>query len=334
MRVTTNSIIRNYNNSLSTSLNNRTSAANTALTLRSYNSVAEDPSSAAKATRLERKYSKNEDNLDTIDDAQSRLDGQESALMAVSKVLTTISENYNVSAMSDTNADQRGIYADAIRSYMNTMVSDLNATYADTYLLAGADGDNPPFSLSDDGTLTYRGVDVNSSEGTDAYDTLTDYANEHVYVDIGLGLSLDSDGTVDSSSAFDVSLSGIKVLGYGKDSDGDNQNVITLAGQLADMLEADTFDSDAYGELMDKFKNLSTSVSNKVTQIGIKSEFLSTTEERLENLNISLQEQLENVENVDMEAAYTNYSQCNDAYTAALKIGTTILSASFIDFMS
>jgi len=334
MRTTTNSLIRNYKEGLSSSYSNWTSSSTRVMTQRSFNSVAESPSSAAKASQLQRKYTKVEDNLDTIDDAQARLDEQESALMSISDVLETISENYSVSAMSDTNADQRGIYADAISSYLETVVSDLNASYADTYLLAGSDGTNAPFALSDSGTLTYRGVEVSAAEGTTDYETLCDYADEHVYVDIGLGLSLDENGNVDSSSAFDVSLAGINIVGYGVDEDGDSKNVIDLANQMVDLLNADTFDSDAYGELMNKFNDLTTNVSNSVTDLGIRSEFLTTTETRMENLSLSLQTQLENVEGIDLEAAYTEYSACDDAYTAALKVGTTLLTASFIDFMS
>jgi len=336
MRVTTNSILRNYKNSLSNSISNLNSSRTKVLTERSFNSVAENPSSAAKASQLRRKYTKTQDNLDMIDEAQARLDGQESTMMQVNTVLTTISENYNVEAMNGTNitSENRQTYATAIRGYMETMVSDLNATYADTYLFAGADGDNPPFSLSEDGTLTYRGINVDAAEGTDDYNKLKEMAGENVYLDIGLGLTIDSNGTVDPSSAFDVSLPGIKVMGYGLDSDGDSQNVITLAGQLADLLEADTFDSDAYGTLMNKFKDLTSNFTQSVTESGIKSEFLTSTQDRLDSLSTSLQEQLENVEGIDLESAYTEYAWYQYAYNAALKVGTSILSSSFIDFMS
>lgn len=336
MRITTNAILRNYKNSLSASINNLSSSRTRVLTQRSFNSVAENASAAAKASQLQRKYTKNQDNLNMIDDAQARLDGQEAAMMQVNTVLTTIAENYNVSVMNGTNGSPEVLqtYATAIRGYMETIVSDLNASYADTYLFAGADGNNPPFALSDNGTLTYRGIDVNAAEGTEDYETLKELANESLYVDIGLGLTIDNNGEVVPSSAFDVSLSGIKVTGYGLDEDGDSKNVINLAGQLADLLEAETFDSDAYGKLMDKFKALSDGFSNNVTELGVKSEFLTTTEDRLENLSISLQAQLENVEGIDLEAAYTDYAWYQYAYTAALKVGTSILSSSFIDFMS
>jgi flagellar hook-associated protein 3 FlgL len=42
---------------------------------------------------------------------------------------------------------------------------------------------------------------------------------------------------------------------------------------------------------------------------------------------------MENVEGIDLAKALTDYSWNQYAYNAALKVGTSILSASFIDFM-
>ena len=331
MRITTNAILRNYKSNLSNTISNLNTSRTHVMTERSFNSVAEDPASAARASQLWRKYYKNQDNLNMLKDAQSRLDGQEDALMQINSMISTIAENYNVQALSSTNQtlDVRQSYATAIRQYQQSMVSSLNSTYEDTFLFAGSDGKNPPFSLSADGTLTYREVDVDSGSTS----TLSAMANENVYVDLGMGLSLDNSGSVVPSSAFDLSLPGIKAVGYGKDSDGMSNNAIILAGQLADLLDEENFNSDAYGKLMDKFKTVSSGVLNQVTELGVKSEFLSTTQDRLDNTDISLQEQLSKVEGIDMAEAITNYSWNQYAYNAALKVGTSILSASFIDFM-
>lgn len=42
---------------------------------------------------------------------------------------------------------------------------------------------------------------------------------------------------------------------------------------------------------------------------------------------------MENVEGIDMAKAITDYMWNQYAYNAALKVGTSILSPSFIDFM-
>ncbi|MFR3730911.1 flagellin [Lacrimispora sp.] len=335
MRITTNALLRNYKNNLSTTINNLNNSRTHVMTQRSFNSVAEDPFSAARASQLHRKYYSNQDNLSMLKDVQSRQDGQEDALRQVSDMVKTISKEYNVQAMNGTNQtkETRQSYASAIRQFQKSMVLSLNSTYEDTFLFAGTDGNNPPFTLSDSGTLTYRGIDVDAAAGTADYSTLYKYSKENLYVDLGMGFSLDDSNQVVPSSAFNLSLPGIKAIGFGKDEDGISNNAIVLAGQLADALEAEEFDSDSYRKLMGKFESLSTGLLNQVTELGVKSSFLTTTKDRLENSEIALQEQMENVEGIDMAEAISNYMWNQYAYNAALKVGTSILSPSFIDFM-
>lgn len=334
MRITTNAILRNYKSNLGATISNLNTSRTHVMTNRSFNSVAEDPASAARASQLWRKYHKTQDNLDMLKDAQSRQDSQEDALMQVSTTLSLIAEKYNVEAMNATNQDpeSRQSYASALRQYQKSMVSSLNSTYEDTFLFAGSDGKNPPFSLSEGGVLTYRNTPVDAD--TEPYKSeLEKMTKENIFVDLGMGLSLDDTGSVIPSSAFDLSLPGINAVGYGKDSDGMSNNAIVLTGQLADLLEAKDFDSAAYGKLMNKFKTVNTGVLNQVTELGVKTQYLTATNDRLESADISIQEQLQKVEGIDMAEAITDYSWNQYAYNAALKVGTSILSASFIDFM-
>lgn len=335
MRITTNTMIRNYKNNLTNSISSLNAARTRVLTQRSFNSVAEDPFAAYKASRLQRQYQKNQDSIDMVSEAEKLLDSQADSIMEVSDVAKEIAEVYNVKAAQTTYQSEstRQTFVKGLRGFQETMVKSLNANYSDTFLMAGADGDNAPFSLSEDGKLTYRGINVDAAKGTADYERLTELSKENLYVDIGIGLSLDNGGNVDPSSAFDISLPGINVVGYGKDDDGLSNNAIVLAGQLADLMEADTFDADAYGKLMDKFQTVKNNIIDSTTGVGVKSKFLENTKDRLETVEINLAEQLESVEGIDMAEAITDYSWYEYAYNAALKVGTGILSSSFIDFM-
>ena len=335
MRITTNALIRDYKSNLSSSINNLNVSRTHVMTQRRFNSVAEDPASAARASQLHRKYYKNQDNLKMVDTAQSRQDGQEDSLRQVSDMVKNISKNYNIQAMNGTNQtpEVRQSFASAIRQLQQSMVLSMNSSYEDTFLFAGSDGKTPPFELSSSGTLTYRGVDVNASKGSADYESLQRMSGENLYVDLGMGLSMDNFDNVVSSTAFDMSLPGINAVGYGTDENGLSNNVITLAGKLADALESDTFNADEYGKLMNKFDSLGTNLMNQITELGVKSEFLTTTKDRLGDAEISIQEQMSGVEGVDMAEAITNYMWDQYAYNASLKVGTSILSSSFIDFM-
>lgn len=336
MRITTNSLIRNYKSGLGKSLANMTNAMDHVMTQRSFNSVAEDPAAAARSSQLWRKFLQNEDHMSLLGDVQNRQTSQEDALMQVYKASVTIAEDYSVQVLNGTNGpDARATFAAAIREYQQSMALSLNVSYESTFLFAGADGKNAPFTVRDDGKVMYRGIDVSTTDPKELA-RLQAMSKESQFVDLGFGLSLNtgSNGlsSVVSSSAFDIALPGIKATGFGSEN-GMSNNVIALAGQLAEVLEADTFDKDKYEKLMNKFKDVSSNVLNQVTELGIKSEFLETTNDRLKDNNINLQTQIKSVEGVDMADAITNFTWAQYAYNAALKVGNNVLSPSFIDFM-
>ncbi len=109
--------------------------------------------------------------------------------------------------------------------------------------------------------------------------------------------------------------------------------MVLLAGQIADTLEKEPFDQAELEKLLNAFDDGRNNVLEQVTTLGTKSQFLTATKDRLETDKLNLSTQLDNVVNIDMADAITQYSWAQYAYNAALKVGTSILSPSFIDFM-
>ena len=66
-------------------------------------STAEDPSSALRATSLERKYAKNNDYLDTVDDIQSHQNAQEDSAMQISNIALVLAKQYGIEGLNGTN---------------------------------------------------------------------------------------------------------------------------------------------------------------------------------------------------------------------------------------
>ena len=314
MRITTNAILRNYNKNLSTSMKNLDTMRNRVMTQRKYMSTAEDPSSALRATSLERKYAKNNDYLDTVDDIQSHQNG------------TNITE------------ETRRTYADAWKGAQQSMLLSLNATYGDEYVFGGSDAKNCPFSLetvNGKQVLKYRGVDVTEGDPK----ALEQLSKDSHFIDLGFGLEV-NDGTppdeqynIDPATAFNP---GINLVGYGKDADGDSKNMVVLAGQIAEELAkpAGDFDYERYRTLLNKFEDGRNDLLSEVTILGTQTEFLTTTKERLENNKIQIAEDYDNVVNVDMAEAIMDFSWAQYVYNASLKVGNNILTPSFIDFMN
>ena len=328
MRITTNMLMRNYQNSLSKSIGGLSDSRNAVLTGRRFTKASEDPSGALSASSLERKYVRNKSYLSTIKEVQSRQDAQEDAVMQMNKICQTIDRDYSVSAMSGTNMEQsiRKTYATAMRELQNSMVSSLNAQYGEEFVFGGAMGMKVPFELKEDGTLTYQGIDVNSADPAEQA-KLKELSKESTFVDIGFGLSFEA-GEVVPSSAFDTSLPGINVIGYG------DKNLITTIGKMADLLEADTFDKDAYSALWTDFREGATALTDVTTKLGTKTTLLESTQTRLTDLDLALSTQIDSIVNVDPAEALMNYSWANYTYTTALKVGTNIISASLLDFIS
>ncbi len=339
MRITTNAILRNYKSNLGNSLSNLDSARNKVMTGRKFTATAEDPSNALRAAVLERKYARNEDYLNLVKDVQSFQDSQEDAAMQINNIAKQLSKQYGLEALNGTNGSltTRETYADAWRGAQESILLSLNASYEGKYVFAGGDGLNAPFKLEKDAAgkqvLTYRGVDVSGADPKDM-DNLDSLSKEKLFVDLGFGLNIEDDGSIDSSSAFNTCLPGINLVGYGTDDDGDAKNMILLMGQIADELEKPDFDYERYRELLGKFDNKRDDVLEVVTTLGTQTEFLTTTKDRLENNEISLSTQIDNVVNIDMAEAIMNFSWAQYAYNASLKVGNNILTPSFIDFMS
>ena len=237
MRITTNAILRNYKSNLATSMSNLDVARTQVMTQRKFNSTMEDPSSALRAAVLNRKYARNEDFLNLVKDIQSYQDAQEDAAMQINNISLNLSKHYGIEALNGTNGsiETRKTYAEAWRGAQESILLSLNASYEEKYVFAGSDGMNPPFRMTTDANgkqvLLYRNVDVTTgnlykADGTvdtnNAAQRLEELSKDSSFVDLGFGLTLNSKTSdassavnVDASSAFNISLPGINLVGYG-----------------------------------------------------------------------------------------------------------------------
>lgn len=335
MRITTNMIMRNYQNNLYSTLGGLDSSRKQVETGMRISSAYEDPSAAARSAILERRYARNNEYITNIENTQDWLTEQENVVYEIVKLSSTVADNYSVAAVTDTAGEVgRDTYAEGMRNIQQSMVQTLNTKYSNSFVMGGNGGvQEAPFELTDDGRLLYRGVDVESDDPADQA-VLEELARETSYVDIGFGLEFDATNNIVSSSAFNASLPGINVVGYGKTAGGVSQNLILLAGQMADLLEADTFDRDAYGELWDQFRESSKAAQNTMTELGNKTRLLETTQSRIENQQINIQEQYNNEIGIEPAEAITNMAWAQYAYSSALKVGTSIIGPSLLDFIS
>ena len=246
---------------------------------------------------------------------------------------------------NDSTGSGRPALGQQLMETAKSIVQSMNGQYGDTFIFAGADGLNVPFTWGEDGKLYYRGVSVDSDPNNPAqaadYAKL-DYMNsEKLYVDVGLGMK-EQDGKLVESSAYNAALSGLNYLGYGVDENGLPNNLASIVNELGQCLsrcdsatgEWQDGDEARYealqNKLSDAFDHLTTQRSKQTADAA----FLKTNLNQLEDTAYTLNEQFNSIEKCDLADAITSFSWAQYCYNAALKVGNSILSQSLIDYMN
>ena len=177
--------------------------------------------------------------------------------------------------------------------------------------------------------------------------------NDATYVDIGIGLQLDSSGEVIPTSAFNASLSGLTYLGGSRDEDGESRNVAVLMKELGTLFSSCDPESGAYQEYTfngvhytaDEAAERSSLLAGKVqdgigamieqhTKLTSSVTYLESNVDQLIITKDQMNEQIVDVEQMDSALAITEMMWAQYSYNAALRIGTNILSQSLIDYLS
>lgn len=337
MRITSGIMMRQYNSRLNEVLSNLNDANERVTNRRKYQKASENPSESVKSLQLRREYLANEDYQSNLKEIQSKSDSVESSMMKMSQVAVDASVDL-LGIVNGTNSQSdRKVVAAELREMQKTLIMDANAKYGDQHLFGGSSTQELPFVLKDDGTVTYRGINVDTTDPTELA-KLQKLSDEKIYVDLGFGLTFDTSdasnpNTVVASSAFNTATPGIKFLGFGQNADGTSKNLIVNLGKIADELEQTSYSEtniQAMSKALDVQKN---NVMIGVTQLGSNSMFLDYTLNRLEDNEANLNSKLESTEFVTLEEAISDFKMQDTTYRAVLKMGTDILSVSFMDFM-
>lgn len=277
----------------------------------------------------------------------------------------------SIEGISGTAGAGRVSLGQQLISTSDSIVSMMNSKYGDDFIFSGADGANIPFQWEGN-TLLYRGVDVSTprtkyktsdfinkdgswnqakyeekkaeyeSENQSRYSfddalKLNDMANEATYVDIGLGMKEDENGNLIKDSAFNSALSGLNFLGYGKD-----QNLAVIIRELGTIFSRADPDTGEYAragdqeradELLNALHDSVRSAQSQHVQLDADAKYLKTNLQQLTASKEQLNEQIMETEGMDPAEAITEMTWAQYCYSAALRIGTNILSQSLIDYL-
>ena len=361
MRITTNATLFNYRYNLMNNTNLMNNAMTKVMTQRQFSTYATNPAAATRAFKIhsslnaaQAQYANNQTVTSKFETAWSNIQGILDDLTDEMGKVPALKGLNGTNALEDLDSQ-----AQVLRGAAEAIVQSMNAKYDDDYIFAGSDNRNPPFDIDDDGFITYRGIQIdnpatlgNEYLGPDGQPvpnpdspTGANYTNEEMlkewaendplYVDVGLGFALDNNGNVIESTAFDSAISGIDILGYGVDDNGNPKNLASIMLRLADVFENydQNPDREKAEQLVDAFNTSQQAVIEKHAELDVQTGFLNTNGTQLDANFSALNEERVGLEMVDPADAITELMWAQTCYSAALQVGVNVIPQSLMDYL-
>ncbi|MBR6551773.1 MAG: hypothetical protein IKT89_02925 [Clostridia bacterium] len=340
MRVADKTTQRNYLKYLN---NARNDYAETNMKIASGNrftKLSDDVSAGTRMLNSRIELFKSEKQLSNVQAINNELKAVEDSMMSMNDVLNEIIGTKLVKAVTETTGEAgRVTIASEIKSMKEELIQFANMKFATKYPFGGSTAKVAPFSFSDDGKLLYNGIDVNSvqqrADGSryyvDANGIEQDIAMDNpLFIDIGLGVRVDGT-SFNSVSGFEASFSGIQVLGFGTTDDGMPNNIINILTEIEDKLV--NYDLDELKKLQGHLTDRVDVFRTNVTDIGAKTNFLDTMEERLTNQVDNYKFRIDELVGINDAEEATNQSMNDYILKAVIQMGSKILPVSLWDYL-
>lgn len=363
IRVTTNSSLFNYRSNLMQVTNNLNNAMTTVMTRRNFDTYASDPAAATRAFKIHSSLNATQAQYNNNKTVTSKFETAWSTIEGILDDLTNkLGSVPALEGLNGTNLDDLDTQAQVLRAGAEAIVQSMNGKYGQDYIFAGSDNQSAPFAIKD-GHVTYRGIavddatslneiyhdpktgepmlDSDGKEMTNAQVLDVWAKDDPLYADIGLGFELDSNGKVIDSTAFDSSIPGISILGYGVDEDGDPKNLASIMLQLADTFEnyqpgaSDPWggSSELANRLVKKFADSRENMINAHSDLDARVTFLNNNESQLESTFDALNTERSSIEDVDAVEAIEALVWAQTCYNAALQVGSNVIPQSLMDYL-
>ncbi len=323
MRVTDKMITNTYLTNLNKSYLQMNDLNEKVTSGRKYLKASEDPATALKAYQVRENLSRISLYKNNVSEVDGLFTDVESGISSINTILADVSEQLVQGRNGTNSSEDLQVIAEVVRNYQSEILSIANSNYGGDYIFGGNKMNEMPFTLEEDGTLLYQGVDVDSND---------EFPSEELYYDIGLGLKTDASGNVLSGTALDISNPGSEVFGTGVDENGVSNNLYNLLGQIADLFESGDISSiDPY---MTKLEERTSDNLIAYANIGQKTNFIDFLADRFATDETNALEKQQNLEGIDSAQGILEFNNAELAYQAALQMGTKIIQTSLLDYIS
>ena len=213
MRIAGGTIRRNYLKNYERTSNDKFGSEQKIQTGRQFQRASENPINAAKALRVRKSMAELQTHQANLKSADSIYQVAESSLLTISSIIQNTYEKLVEGAHGTRNQDDMNIIATEIEQYAEEMVQMLNVDVADRKIFGGTNNTTNAFEIK--GTIgsqyvTYNGIPVNASSDPDSYPY-----SEKSYLDIGIGMEIDDNGSIDDQTALPITFNGVECVGCG-----------------------------------------------------------------------------------------------------------------------
>ena len=257
------------------------------------------------------------DNINTLSGESNMMD---STFSTIQDKLNRLNE-LAISGSSGTNNADGTMTAiqDEVTSIKKFMVDLANTQYNGKYVFGGANTATPPYTLQDDGSITYNGTVTLNPDGT-VNTSATGYQRP---VEI-------SDGT----QAY-ANYPGDAVFGYYDASTNppSGMGIFKTISDLENACDPQNPNSDDIRAQIDKLQDGLSNVSLYRTKNGITSQKLDMTQSTLQDTQLLVTQKKSDAQDLDVVQAYTNLSQQMYAYQASMQIASSISNTSLLNYM-
>lgn len=325
MRITESALSQTYLKNLQRNMSDLASSNLKLSSGRNFNHVSEDTGSAARAFAVRDQISKNQEYVNTVENSIGELDTADDSIAVVSSILKTVYETVTKAKAGTKSQEDLDSYAEQLHGLNNEILQTMNSKYGDKFLFSGSSNGEQPFKVDESGKLLFNGVSVDDAvAGTDFHE------NKVVYLDIGFGMT-SAPGGINGQTGIKISTSGVDALGYGRDEDGEPNNIYSLISQIETQLKAG--DVEGAGNSMTHLKKSEENLSACIAELGTRQSILDRAKDRLDAETINLKSRQKDLEVVSLESESVNNKSYEMAWMVTLQLGSSIIPPSIFDFM-
>lgn len=345
MRVAQRTISRNYLRTLNGALSKRAESFERGSTGLKFATLSENVSDGTRAMHVQEQRYQATQYLDNTNNLLYEMNSVDSNMGSIHSILQTAQEKVLKGMSESMGQDGRDVLAKEISKLKEEILQFANAQYGGKYLFSGTNNSAAPFTVNEDtGKLMYNGIEVEKIQKEDGEyfymdennQKVTIPKNDPIYADIGLGYRYDGNMTADPRTAFQVSFSGLDLLGFGTTT---GENGAQVSGNLYDLLTEieNSLTPDLNKEALDdqytQLVDLTDQVGVCRTDLGTRMNFLERNADRLQNDIDNLTEQESGLISSNPADEAIKLKECEYVWMAVLQLGSQILPSSLLDFM-